>query len=97
MAIDVTRETLVTLAEASHRMPGRPAIRSMWRYVLTGVGGHKLETVKAGGRRFTSEEAIDRFIAKCTGGESEATKGSSRRAREREITRAERELEQDGF
>ena len=56
------RETLIRISEAPKHIPGRPHISTVWRWVLNGVRGRKLETITAGGRRFTSLEAIDRFI-----------------------------------
>ena len=62
--INIRDERLLTLAEATHHIPGRVCMHTVHRWSLSGVaGGLKLETVKVGGRRFTSLEAIDRFIA----------------------------------
>ena len=55
-------EQLRTLTEASREIPGRPHITTMMRWSLRGIRGIKLETILIGGRRFTSEEAIERFI-----------------------------------
>ncbi len=73
MSIDIDNESLLSLAQASHKIPGRPTLRTLWRWVNHGVEGQRLETIKCGKRRFTSVEAIHRFIAR-------GTKASSARA-----------------
>jgi hypothetical protein len=55
-------ESHITLAEAARLLPGRPHSSTLARWALRGVKGVRLETVKVGGRRFTSREAIERFI-----------------------------------
>lgn len=95
MAIDIDREELLSLAQATHRIPGRPTIRSLWRWVNHGVGGQRLETIKCGSRRFTSMEAIRRFIDRQTNPHDHRPTDSARRARE--IREAEAELQQAGF
>lgn len=55
-------ETLVPISKAGSRFPhpvGRTAIE---RWMRHGVRGIKLESILIGNRRFTSEEAILRFI-----------------------------------
>lgn len=59
-------ETLITLTEATKLLPGRPHAATVWRFYARGVKGVKLETIVSGGRRFTSREAIARFIARTT-------------------------------
>ncbi len=95
MAIDIEREELLTLTQAAHRIPGRPSMRTLWRWVSHGVGGRRLETIKFGGRRFTSREAIDRY-GLC-GTDTSAAPSHVRANREREIARAEAELREAGF
>ena len=57
-------EELVTLREACSLFPGRkklsPGVIQQWR--LNGVFGIRLETMLIGGRRYTSREAIGRFL-----------------------------------
>jgi hypothetical protein len=55
-------ETLVTLDEASKDFGGiEIPIRTVRKYVYNGINGVKLETVNIN-RRYTSKEAILRFI-----------------------------------
>ena len=63
MAIDAKTETLIPLAQARDAFPGRyVGMASLHRWSLTGIRGVKLETLVVGGRRFTSQQAIARFI-----------------------------------
>jgi hypothetical protein len=93
MEFDLTKETLIKFGKAPKAVPGRPHISTLHRWRLRGVRGVKLETCLVGGRRFTSIEAIDRFIAATTAaanGEAPPTRTPSQR--KRAIERAEREL-----
>ena len=56
MSIDIQSETTCTITEAAKRFPGRPHVATVWRYVHHGVHGQRLETIKVGGKRFTSHE-----------------------------------------
>ena len=61
--IDVKLEDLVQFPEARNAFPGpRISLATLHRWRLSGVRGAKLETILVGGRRFTSAEAISRFI-----------------------------------
>ena len=64
--IDVATEHLLPIPKAGKEMPGEPHRSTVWRFALRGVRGVRLETVVCGGRRFTSREAIRRFIAATT-------------------------------
>ena len=56
------KENLVTLAEAAANFDGRSIpLSTIKKYVYKGVGGLKLESVSINGR-YTSREAILRFI-----------------------------------
>jgi hypothetical protein len=62
--IDIVTEHIRLLAKASPDVPGRPHTSTLVRWALRGVKGIKLETVVIGGRRYTSVEAIERFITR---------------------------------
>ncbi len=66
MSIDIRSETLLTFPEAAKLRPGRRHLSTLHRWRLRGVRGIKLETALIGGRRYTSEEALDRFHARTT-------------------------------
>lgn len=96
--IDLETESLVTFAEAAKSLPGRPNISTLHRWRLSGCRGTKLETCLIGGRRYTSLEALSRFIQRNTevqDGETAPTRTS--RQRERAIQAAEKELDDTGI
>jgi hypothetical protein len=93
MAIDVQHENLIPINKAPAHIPGRPHISCLYRWM-----NHKdrpLETIMIGGRRWTSVEAIGRFIAGCNAPGATGPVPTSAR-REREILAAERRLDAAG-
>ncbi len=86
--IDIRNDEMLTLREATTRIPGRPHISTVFRW----TADRKLDSIKVGGRRWTSAEAIDLFIDKCNGQES-----SEPTQRTKQIGDASRELERDGI
>ena len=61
--IDTQHENLILVARA--KLPGNPSIATRWRWIQRGVrGGVKLESIIIGGQRYTSAEAVARFIAR---------------------------------
>ena len=63
MPIDVNRERLLTVSAASKSLPERRHTATIWRWFHRGCRGVRLESVLIGGRRYTSKEALQRFIA----------------------------------
>lgn len=93
MAIEISCETLLSLADAAKALPNRPHTSTLHRWRMAGVRGVKLETCLIGGRRFTSLEALERFAAATTAaanGEPQPVRTS--RQRELAMDRAEQEL-----
>ena len=64
--IDTAAERLITFCEASGRLPSKPHACTIHRWSRRGVRGVRLETVLVGGRRFTSVEALRRFMQRAT-------------------------------
>ncbi|MGD9719773.1 MAG: DUF1580 domain-containing protein [Pirellulales bacterium] len=97
--IDIATEHLLTLAEAAQLLPGRPSVSTLWRWRQKGVRGRRLETVLIGAKPYTSREALGRF-AEQEGGDSDSVTSScqprSPGGRELAISRAERELAEEG-
>lgn len=56
-------EDLISLSQAARELPGRPHLSTIWRWTTRGVRGVVLETLVVAGRRFTSHEALQRFVA----------------------------------
>ena len=94
MPIDIDVEELVHFVEAAKFFPGRkPCIQSLHRWRLNGVTGAngqkiKLETIKVSGLRYTSRQAIRRFIvAQNATGEPAPQISPSQRRRQSEAAR----------
>lgn len=62
--INIASEHLCHLNKAPLSIPGQPHVSTVVRWSRRGLKGITLETILVGGRRFTSVEAIGRFIAK---------------------------------
>jgi hypothetical protein len=91
-------ETLISLTEASKRLPGRPHVSTLWRWNERGVRGVRLETLVVAGRRYTSSEALERFVAATTAAaDGERLPIRTPRQRQLAMERAERELAEDGL
>ena len=100
MCIDIETERCIPLSQSPKHIPGRPNASTPYRWATVGVrGGIKLETIVVGGQRFTSIEAIARFIQRTTANSSGASAPAPRptsRQREAAIRRAERGLRAAG-
>lgn len=92
--IDTATENIIPIPEVPAHVPSRPHIATVWRWMQRGVRGVKLETILIGGKRFTSAEAIQRFIEDSTAAADgrPVPKAKRTRDRQRAIERAEREL-----
>ncbi|MCC6784261.1 MAG: DUF1580 domain-containing protein [Planctomycetes bacterium] len=69
--VDLTRETVITIAEAARRLPirrgGKPLhVNTLHRWAHKGCRGVVLETVMIGGARCTTVEALRRFVEACS-------------------------------
>lgn len=96
MCIDHHSEELVTLTAARKLFPTRPHISTIWRWIQRGTRGHRLETCYVGGRRYTSHEAVERFLANLNSVDAPAPAEPSAR-RQRQIDQAEAELAAAGI
>lgn len=68
MTTHLLNEELIGMTDGLKIIPGSPSIATGFRIVLRGARGvdgqlHKLETIKVCGRRWTSREAIQRWLA----------------------------------
>jgi hypothetical protein len=66
MAINISTETVLTLAEASKILPRRngkrPSIGTLWRWARWGIKGVRLDYLRFGRTIVTSREALQRFF-----------------------------------
>ena len=100
MSAQLNFDGLMPLSEAARSLPGRPHVSTLHRWRIRGVQGVKLETVRIGGRRFTSLEALERFSASVTAianGESPPPLSRTPNQRQRAIACAESELDAAGI
>jgi hypothetical protein len=97
MPIDTTNETAVPFHEAPKHIPGRPHISTLHRWRLNGARGRRLETFLRGGRRFTTLEAIQRFLCPDDGGDTNAAPADGDRHLQDRAHAAERELDNLGI
>ncbi len=96
MAIDIDREELLTVVEAAKVTPRRPSARTIWRWLEHGCRGVVLESVLIGGRRFTTREAIERFLRRVNDSRHNP-RSENAIARRCQIDRAEAELAKHGL
>lgn len=72
-------------------------VATVWRWCTRGVRGVKLESLAVGGRRYTSAEAFERFLA-ATNPESTSTPPApTPHQRRKAIEAAEKELAKAGI
>lgn len=64
--LDLNEEKPFNFSTISKQHPIRPSVPTLWRWALRGLRGVRLETIKVGGRRYTTFEAIDRFASRLT-------------------------------
>ena len=91
----ILQERRLTLSQAARQL--QLHVSTVWRWTLRGVRGVKLETSLVGGQRFTSHEALDRFVARINATDSSASAVGNSHQRQREIEAAERELAESGI
>ena len=97
MAISLN-EDLVPLQQADRFLKGRRHVSTFWRWSQKGVRGIVLETLVIGGQRFTSREALERFIRATTSAADRSGQSSSGRRHQIVVDSAiERKLDEAGF
>jgi len=92
-------EELLSLTEAAKRLPGRaggkrPHVSTLYRWVLKGVRGVRLEALPMGGTLYTSAEALQRFFAALARARGAVTSAPTANPR---IEAVERELARHGI
>jgi hypothetical protein len=64
---NLLEEDLLPFAAAIRSLPGRPHLSSGYRFISQrGCRGVRLESIVVGGRRFTSRQALRRFVEATT-------------------------------
>ncbi|MEX2174604.1 MAG: DUF1580 domain-containing protein [Pirellulaceae bacterium] len=96
MADGILGESRLTLSQAARYIGVHAATAHRWR--LRGTRGCRLETILVGGIRYTSREALERFVAATTAAaDGTAVPARTSAQRERAIAAAERELADAGI
>lgn len=96
--IDMATEQLIPITDAPKHIPGRPALMTVYRWMKRGVSGVRLESLRIGGRRFTSMEALSRFFHETTAAaDRREVSAEPTHRRSVAIERAERELAEAGI
>ncbi len=67
--ISFDREHSLTLRQAAAMLPGNPNRSTMHRWAHHGVRGVRLATILVGGRRYTTRDAIEKFITALSSGD----------------------------
>ncbi len=103
MSIDFAAETVITIGEGCRSFPPNGVSdATMARWVQKGVvvkatgSVVKLETAVIGGRRFTSKEAVARFIARQNPDQSPAAPVITPAQRRRQSAAAQQALQESG-
>ena len=100
MGIDILSERPLSFNDVAQFLPhgSRPSYSTWWRWWRYGIRGVRLETVVLGGRRYTSAEAVQRFVSAMTAhANGEPTPMRTPRRRQREQARARVVLHQAGI
>lgn len=98
MGIDIQTETVIGIGAGCREFPPNGiAEATMARYIQKGIGGVKLETIKIGGRRYTSKEAIARFIAAQNADDAPAAPVITASQRRKQSEAARTELQKMGI
>lgn len=63
-------EDLTPFAAGIRTLPGRPHVSTGYRFITKGCRGVRLESILVGGRRFTSRQALRRFVTAVTAASS---------------------------
>ena len=96
--VDIFREQLLTLTQATKELPGRPNVATLWRWRTSGCRGVRLETVMVGGKRMVSREALQRFVEATTAAaDGVQVKPQTNRSRAKSIDDAKKELAAAGI
>lgn len=100
--IDIEGEKLISFCDAARRLPslrrGKPLnLKTLYRWAQTGRRGVRLESVRVGGTRCTSVEALARFISALSGPPAEVPSARHSKIREKQIEEAEKSCAAAGF
>jgi len=94
-------EQLLTMRQAAKLFPGRTGrpinVSTVWRWLLGGRRGVRLESIVCGGVRYTSREAIHRYLTALNPEQAAAPTIRTATQRSRASARAARALTEAGI
>ena len=97
--IDLTQEELVPVRDVPKHLPPRPTgkrvhISAVYRWLLRGIRGVRLESLKIGGTTYTSKEALQRFADQLSSPTRDpGTTPATTLTRKKQIDRAARQVD----
>ena len=99
MSIRIGRDEFLTLSEAAKRLPAKNSgrrlhVAALYRWASNGCRGVVLETIHVGGQRYTSMDALQRFLDEVT--QRARASGAPRRSVDVRARRAEIERTEAG-
>jgi len=102
MAIDLTKEKLISFREAVELLPRRRRgrkvhVATLYRWATHGLHGVRLETVQCGGTRVTTIEALQRFFRQLEGQRDDVKSPRTYAKRCRDSGRAVEQLAAEGI
>jgi hypothetical protein len=95
-SISLMGESRLSLSKAAQEL--NVDLSTIWRWCIKGVRSVKLESFSIGAKRFTTEEAVERFIEATTraaNGETVNKSPRSSRRQQHDISEAEKYLESE--
>jgi hypothetical protein len=92
MPIDLFTEDRISLTALAGELD--VSTSTCWRWTQRGIRGHRLECFSLGGRRYTTRQALSRFLTRINGGEAVDKKPPP--SRKRQIAAAEKRAQQMG-
>jgi hypothetical protein len=96
--LEIEHEKLMTFSQAAKRLPNRPHLSTLARWVSKGVRGRKLRATILGGRRFISEDSLNQFLSSLNAPDPGTTiSGESHRASESRMKKAYEALTREGI
>lgn len=95
--LEIENHKLMTLLQVAKRLPNRPHVSTVARWIYRGVRGRKLISTVLGGRRYVSENSLNEFIASLNAPDPGTTvSGKGQRPREARIKKAYEDLSREG-
>ena len=99
-------EHVIDLSQATKLFPNRPHASTIWRWSRRGLGGVRLEYIRAGRKILTSVEAVERFCRALADADDvppapqqprRTSRARSPQQKQRDVEKARATLQKTGF